>query len=43
MYEEEEEPRLSTLTSTPRRPAQQTEGSLLGDEFTSPHSKGKGE
>lgn len=53
MYEEEDEPRLSTLPSShatpqrnglgagPGRPPQQTEGSLLGDEFTSPHSNVK--
>ena len=53
MYEDEDEPRLSTLPAhTPpprssysnghgsgRGPAQ--EGSLLGDEFTSPHSSVK--
>ena len=36
MYEEDEPP-LSTLPpSTPNRPAAQQEGSLLGEEFTSP-------
>ena len=48
VYEEDEEPRLGTLPPhTPQRGAPlattQTEGSLLGDEFTSPHAIKKGD